>query len=352
MVNARALAPSETRRLRVPTAGELLRSEAASALAALVPAPRMSQLIDLADQFPLPVLMACCECRLDAEDARVDLALCVLPASDARTRAAIDVREAPDWHSSLEFLRRWSAFDHELTSAIPFVWVAFDLESEQSALPVPCLGLCVDPVLLPRRLGLALDGLDAACDPLTLAASTHRMLWGRPLPARTRELMIRALYNTNPLATARHFSYMSSRMPATFKLDVRLATAALEPFLARLGWPGPSARIGPRVRELAPEQSELQLNLVLEPELSQPLEVELLTDPTHATEANRNALLSRLVALGLCSRDKAAALSGVGRRRNPHDRAGISWYAKVRVQDDRPCSAKAYACITPRFAWR
>jgi hypothetical protein len=353
MVNTAIHAAPPTFRLpAVPNAAELLRSRTAAALAPLVPRETLADSALLADQFPAPVLTACCECRLDANDARVDLALCVLPASDDRTRAALDACDQHSWAASTRFLRAWSAFESNLTAAIPFVWVAFDLERPHSRLPVPCLGLCVDSAFLPRRLGLSVPGTDPSVEPLELARITHRALWDRPLPARTAELMTRALRSSEARATAKHFSYMSSREPATFKLDVRLKSKALGPFLDTLGWPGPSARIAARVRELAPEQTELQLNLVLEPELVQPLEVELLTDPSQTTNSQRQALLERLVDAGICSQEKAEVLRRVTLERTPQDPAGISWYVKVRMLDGEAESAKAYVGITPRFAWK
>lgn len=104
------------------------------------------------------------------------------------------------------------------------------------------------------------------------------------------------------------------------------------------------------VRDVAPSESELQLNLVLEPELRQPLEVELLTDPAQTTDAQRHALLARLVELDLCSAEKAELLRSATAR-TQHDPTGISWYVKLRIQDNRLSSAKAYVGITPRRSW-
>ena len=132
----------------------------------------------------------------------------------------------------------------------------------------------------------------------------------------------------------------------------RLPAAALEGFLERIDWPADRAPIAARIREFAPSQRELQLNLVLEPELRPPLEVELFTDPTQAPNLERDALLDRLVAAGICCARKADVLRRVPMSRAPDDAAGVSWYLKLRMHADGSCSAKAYVGITPRCAWR
>ncbi len=361
--NAGAAMPTEraVRSLRLQTAATLLR-RAPPHLAALVGERTHEALIALAEGFAVCVQTACYECRLSPGDDRVDLAFCVLPVWESVTDGTLEhllAAHAHDdrWVRSLSLVQTWRRFDPEITGRIPFVWIAFDLDHGVDALPVPCLGLCVDGGFFTRRLGLAVPGTSAV-ELTALAQHCHHAVFGRPLHARTRDRIARLVDTRGVPVIARHLSYMASRLPPTFKLDVQLPLLDLAEYLDHISWPGPNEQIAASVRALAPDARTVQLNLVLEPEPRQPLEVELLTDPRDASHGARRTLLAGLVDARLCSEAKAAALETISAR--PLHSAGpdedfsvaASWYAKVRYTGAKPVEAKAYVGVMPRWGTR
>lgn len=340
-------------------AKDVLGAVPASELAPLVGSATHAHLLGLAEQIPLSVQTACYECWLSEEDTRVDLAFCLLPqfgrggVSDLRRRHGGDRA----WARSIDLLQAWTSperFDAEpslsLRASVPFVWMAFDLERKFSELPPPCIGVCADRDFFARRLGAPPQPSTSASDLEALADHCYLRLHDVAMPEACRGLLRRCL---GERVDARHFSYMLSRDPPTFKLDVQLRVEAVGGFLEAIGWPGPARRIQASLRELMPWEGHVQLNLVLHPELRPPLEVEFLTLPTEVDSAGRFAFLDRLVDGGLCGRDKADVLRslwsyplGLGASEG---RVGRSWYVKARFREDRPYQAKAYVGLIPRL---
>lgn len=339
-----------------PLPGSVLRSLPARDLDPLVDEERRSQILAIADQFPVPVQTACYECRLSATDPRVDLALCVfvVPGLADAAEGACGRLESldPRWNGVARFVREWSRPRDLVSAQIPFVWFAFDLPSGVAAVPIPCLGLCVDPGFLARRLGLDVPADEAAAGRVNDTAQwSYRLLHGEPMPQRVRDLLQQCLVGVE----AKHLSLMVGRSPPTFKLDVRLLAADVGDYLRRIGWPEAPDDIQRQVSALVPWGGHVQLNLVLHPEMAPPLEVEFLTTPGEASRANRAAFLRALVGAELCGAAKAQVLASclaqtliLGGPDQPESALGRSWYVKVRFQRGRATEAKAYLGLMPR----
>lgn len=307
----------------------------------------------LVRDFGVPVQTACYECRLAGADDRVDLAACLFPEGSAAAAGYAELRrrhaDSPDWTRTVDLLEAWSAPGSSLRSRIPFIWIAFDLDRELAGLPSPCIGLCIDPSFFARRLGADAAGPTSA-DLEQLADSFSRFFSGVALTAATKALFqtcLRAAGGVEP----KHLSYMLGRPAAPLKLDVRLPVDRVGEYLHEIGWPAPARSVEQGIRRLMPWSGNVQLNLVLQPHLTQPLEVEFMTLATEVTAAARASLLDSLVAAKLCSPEKARVLS------NLHDRSlgytngqpvARGWYVKVRFVDGVASEAKAYVGLMPR----
>jgi len=331
-------------------------------LAPLVSEGGRRQIARLARDLGIAVQTACYECRLSPTDDRVDLAVCLFPPeSSARAGVSDNGQSAglsalrgtfannPDWTRTLELIEAWSAPGSSLPSRIPFIWIAFDIDRELSRLPSPCVGLCIDPAFFERRLGSSHQAGEDIAALETLADSFSRFFGGVGLTETTKALFRSCL--AEPGLEAKHFSYMLGRASTPFKLDVRLDVDRVAAYLRRIGWPGPAEKVADSVRELAPSSGKVQLNLVLQPQLTQPLEVELFTMTSEAPPVERKHFLETLVAKGLCSRGKADVLwrlleDPIGDAEGQAVARG--WYVKVRFIDDRPSEAKAYVGLMPR----
>jgi hypothetical protein len=363
--------------------GQVLGAVDHDRLQPLVEREARARVLAVMDALTVPVHTVCYECRLAGADPRVDIAVALFPAPDADPAGVLGElgrrrREDPAWRRCLALLERWSAPGSapdfpahaprpparsadvssslprspapSLVPAIPFVCVAFDGPGEPATLPAPALSLCVDPDLFARQLGLPAPRAAPPAQISALADACAADLLGAPLPTGCRAAVERCLSGDG--VVARHISFMVSRSPATFKLDVRLPVDGVAPLLHRIGWPGDVPRVVAGIRDLMPWPGHVQLNLVLHPALAPSLEVELLTGAREARAADRMALLDTLVAAGHCAPAKAAALRDAWIHPVSRDRGGLvvarSWYLKVRFAGDRIAEAKAYLGLMPR----
>jgi hypothetical protein len=334
----------------------VLRSVDHDRLQALVSAEARARTLAVMDELCVPVQTVCYECRLSGGDSRVDVAVCLFAMRAAEAggvlgRLGARHRADASWRRCLEFLADWSSPASAFVPAIPFVCVAFDLPGDPAAVPAPSLSLCVDRDFFARQLGLPAPPAKPVSDMLALATACYGRLRGEPLPAACRTLLERCL-SGGEAVLARHFSFMVSRTPATFKLDVRLPVDGVAPLLRRIGWPGDVPGVIAGIRELMPWPGHVQLNLVLHPALGSSLEVEFLTGRGEVAIADRLALVQKLVAAGHCDPAKARELRDAWA--HPVSRAsdGLivarSWYVKVRFDGDRVAEAKAYLGLMPR----
>lgn len=337
----------------------ILRSVDHDGLQALVDAEARARVLAVMDELSVPVQTVCYECRLSSRDARVDVAVCLFAMRAAEAESVLgrlgrQHRGEPSWRRCLEFLAEWSSPGSSFAPQIPFVCVAFDLPGDPAAVPAPGVSLCVDRDFFARQFGLPAAPPASVSEILALAEATCGRLCGEALPAACRILLERCLAGDEGVI-AKHFSFMVSRAPATFKLDIRLPVEGVAPLLRRIGWPGAVPEVVARIRELMPWRGQVQLNLVLHPALGSSLEVELLTGRGEVAASDRMALLHKLVDAGHCDPAKAEALSDAWARPVSRDRDGLivarSWYLKVRFEGDGIAEAKAYLGLMPRVLW-
>ncbi len=334
------------------SAADLLGSRATADLGPLVGEARRAQILELAARFPVPVRAVGYECRLAGDDARVDYNLAFF-AGSALEAALGGVRSeltaAPGWRRLLALLDPWSRGQSELTPLVPFVCLAF--EDASSRLPVPSVSLCVDPEFYVRKLGKVLAPVPAR-QVEQIARLCARELSGEALDSTALERLYDVLAGSEGVE-ARHLSLMLARSPATLKLDVRITSSALPRFLERRPWlQGPSVDgLVAELSSLLPKTEHLLINVPL---VTTPgaLEVEVLTDRGDASTTQRFALLDRLVALGISSREKADALKLLWSSPLVHDAAGRaigrSFYLKLKFHVDGRRQAKAYLGLLPR----
>jgi hypothetical protein len=339
-------------------AANILRSVNGPGLAPLVAEATQDYIERVAATCPLPVQTACYECHLGDADDRVDLALCILPGcTDVSLGASFEqnfaaYRDHSAWRTPIEFLREWGRVNSPLLGRVPFVWLAFDLETKRAYLPPPCVGLCVDPDFFADPTSVS--GLPSPADLGLLGSRSVQFFCGRELPRASLERLATCLGTRDLGVKPKHFSFMLSREKTPFKLDVRLDVERVGTFLERMGWPGPAERIQARVCSLMPWSGHVQLNLVLDPDIVQPLEIEFLTTATETDDDARFVFLEELVAWGLCHPDKARVLRRIwteplGTCATPAGTRQIakSWYIKVRFVNDEPVHAKAYVGFMP-----
>jgi hypothetical protein len=337
--------------------GRILRSTDAT-LDALVDAQARHRILSLVDELGVPVHAVCYECRLRSGDGRVDVAVCLIPAQPMAIEhvlGSLGRRHLadPSWRRCLEFLSEWSHPASSYAAQIPFACVAFDLPVGQPAVPVPGLSLCIDREFFTRLRGLPAGPPAPVSALVALADDCHRRVRGAPMPAEPLELLERCVSGKDVIA--KHVSFMLSRAPAAFKLDIRIPVSSLAALLRRIDWPGPADSVVARIQALAPRQNHVQVNLVLGAlgsGLGASLEVELLATAAECGNEERAAILRQLVDGGHCDVAKAEVLlrSSLDPVHRAHDGLIVArnWYLKVKFDEDRIAEAKAYLGVLPR----
>ncbi len=336
------------------TPAQLLES-AGHELHALLSATARARLLRGAATLDLPARTVCLECRLD-DDERVDLALC-LATHTAGLGSALEslgrkYASDPHWQRCIRLLTSWAHGEATALAGVPFLFTAFDLATEVSDMPVPCLSLCTDPAFFMRRLGLPVPRapLDSSLRLLDACQATLEADWVTPSLRKRAEQLLESVDDIE----VRQLSLMLARQPPTLKLDLTLSAGELLRFLGALGWQGDAAGVAEQLAQLAPWQKRVQLNCVVSSSTEQlPLEVELCcTGPDEASHEDRAALLERLILSGVANAAKADALLELLRRPVITDSNGqwvaCNWYIKLRFVAGRLDSAKAYIGLMQR----
>lgn len=112
-----------------------------------------------------------------------------------------------------------------------------------------------------------------------------------------------------------------------------------------------------RIRHFMFWEGLVQLNLVLSPHLTAPLEVEFMSGGQTVAPADRLAFLDRMVVAGLCSAGKGRVLREIWQQRllraadACESDIALNWYVKIRFEEDVATEAKAYVGLMPRL-WR
>jgi hypothetical protein len=336
--------------------GRVLRAVDHAALEPLIGDAARAHLLSVMDELDAPVQTVCYEARLGRGDPRVDIAVVLLPM---RTAAVEDVLGMlgrrhlgdPAWRRCLGFLAEWSHPASPFAAHIPFACVAFDLPGDRAPVPVPGVSLCIDREFFTRQRGLQAAAPPPAAELMALVDACHGRLRGAPLASGARPMLERCL-SSGDGAIPKHVSFMLSRTPPTCKLDLRVPVDGVAALLRRIEWPGPIPGVVTRIRELAPSLREVQLNLVLRPELDASLEVELLVGMREGGTEERDEMLRQLIGGGHCDAAKAEVLRRAWARPVSRDRGGVIvariWYLKVRFDGDRIAETKAYLGLMPR----
>jgi hypothetical protein len=314
----------------------------------------LAKLTVLAEPFD-SVHTVCCECRLANDAAQVDVAFALIAgpepaelASRLRQRFVGDVQ----WLRFCNFLESWSLLRSDWACYVPFVSAAFDIGSLE-VLPAPCVSLCVEPDFFARRLGFPAQPALTRAQLLGVLSGCHDELCGTPAPAVACErLGLLQDFAARGGVRIKHLSLMMSRPRQPVKVDMALRLAQLPEVLALLAWPpGGSEPLIERVRHLLPWDARVQLNILINPEPTYPLELELCADDADQS-VDRWALLERMLSAELCSEVEANALEQLqfsATVETEHGRTlSMSWYIKLRFWESKRCDAKAYLGLMPR----
>ncbi|HKG94394.1 MAG TPA: hypothetical protein VKA84_20950 [Gemmatimonadaceae bacterium] len=300
------------------------------------------------------------ECRLRADDDRVDLAVNVdqrgrgILAGTAPASAALgdDVRAHPAWARVGELARRWADPAAPLADAVEGIWLELDDAAGRGAVPAP--GVFVDFDHRALAAGGEGDGADR------LMADALAPLLGGAVP-RDQAARLRPCLDALPAgAFVIYLGVMLSRAGADASPPVRVCAMgvkgpALANYLRAAGWPGDPHEIARVAAELAPAGAamvHLDVGAAgVAPALG--LELTFARRPQLDGVLAEAGLLDALAARGLCAaekRDALAAWPGYRVETLPHE----LWpsvvvrrlnHVKVVCGPEGAREAKAYLCV-------
>jgi hypothetical protein len=335
---------------------------AAAPPAALVPAAAWTRALAVARELPEAVHCACFECRLEADEERVDFLVCVLADDGGGDALAVAAGKAVEgtvpvvtsaWQRVFDFCREWMQPETMLHEEVPFIWLEFDLPPTATTPPEPFLFFCVQRYF--RSDSLRLFGPAGS----QAAAATYRqvlaralaLLLGRPIaPATERTLL--ACFAALPVGGhVLHVAPLAVRGRGhedLVRAVLTLPIAEVGAYLERLGWRGPWDEVQEILTTLHRDADDVGIQLDLG---AVPLPVLGIQFYYAARDPRWRPLLDGLVARGVCTPAKRdAVLAWPGRERLTLP--GRKWPSELRrelelklvcrADPERPLEAKAY----------
>ena len=337
---------------------------AAAPPATLMSAAAWAQVLSVARALPEAAYCACFECRLGADEERVDFLVCVLAGDgggDVLAAAALKEESravegvTPAWQRVFDFCREWAQPETILHQEVPFVWLEFDLLRMAVTPPEPFLFFCVqryfrsDPL---RLFGLSISrGAGAAAMYRQVLARSLAILLDRPIASATERMLV-ACFDELPVGGhVLHVAPLAVRGRGhedLVRVVLTLPIAEVGAYLGRLGWRGPWGEVNEILTTLHRDAGDVGIQLDLG---AGPLPVLGIQFYYAARDPRWRPLLDALVARGVCTpakRDAVLAWPGrqrltlPGRRWPSELRRELELKLVCRADPARPLEAKAY----------
>ncbi len=255
------------------------------------------------------------ECRLGAGSAPVDLitrvdpdGAAILAGRNPAARLPPEVAAGPGWRRVARLCAGWLDGAAPFAGVVTHLWLEFDLEGATPGEPLPQPSLFAalrDDAAATLSAGEwagLVDGLVAALAPDTAAAGAGRrvaeLVAGRPAGSRVPYLGV-----------------MSGRAVPAVRLYLRgPRSAQVAPFLSGAGWGDAAGELAPVLDDLAstphpPVLRMLHVDVAGAPLPRVGVELGLAREPQLRGALAETAMLERLVARGLCTRERAAGLA-------------------------------------------
>jgi hypothetical protein len=303
------------------------------------------------------------ECRLGGGKTQPDFLACATTRDGGRDALAADEGTVADGGTEEAFrrhlhpfLRRWSDPASVLHSQVPLLWFEFDAGVPGRVVRVPNVLVCIDPGFWDRRPAASAESVSRQTFEQVIDAALPSLLGKAPPEALRRSLL--ACHAALPEGgRIFHLSVMMVRRPAVVKLNVALPRERLVDYLRALDWPGDLGAVAALADRYCSRSESVTVDLgVGEPRVGR-LGLEFFEDDTYRSDPRRQDLLDRLVADGLCTEAKRAALhawTGTSEARYE----GQAWPCrldrrldlKIVYQHRCPSEAKAYLGYSPRFS--
>lgn len=316
-----------------------------------------------------PVHRAGFECRLDGDDARVDLQQGVIatPRERAMLAAYIDdaARGAPlgeAWQGVRRLVAAWSDPESPLHEGIAELWLEFDVPDRAGDACTPDGAADV----VPSVFALFAPGVSTAAASATLARHVLARLVHPGEASRLGAEIARLAQACEERERITHVGVMLGRAYAGCRVHVsHVALRRMPAYLERAGWPGDGAQVHAVARSMFDYVDNVVLCLDVGASVLPRLGIECFFTQKHGVDPRWEPLLDHLIARGLATASKRDALLAWPGRIEP-TRAAAPWpadliaesllrpadwfgtferrlsHVKLTLCAGRPASAKAY----------
>jgi len=260
----------------------------------LVTPEALSQIRTLAKILP-PFSISGLECRLGAEQSRVDLQVNLPYLIPTLPETFLT---HPSWQMFQEISQEWTEPKSFLSQKVRDIWLEFDIKEQSSQVPSPCIFLTMKPYMNHQSVNDSQQVVDMVSK-----------LLKQPVSSRL-ESNLKLSFDSLPTeASISHFGAMLSRWDQPLRMNVRgLLPEQLLDYLMQIGWKDSSNTLEVLISNL----SELVDNIFLSCDIGETvlpkigLECFLSKQPKY--EPRWQLVLDYLVAKGLCTPAKQNAL--------------------------------------------
>ena len=325
----------------------LVQSVAPYVSSALVSQPASARIRAHTARLPPIFAWGIFECRLAADDTRVDMLFRV------SRRGGGDEKLAEAWPRVQEELGPVAAFLHAWRTArgalarIPLFWIEHDLLATGPS--APFVQFCVDPRYPEGREALPPAELRA------LARAGVALLLGDEPDAGSLDRLAQCAARLPEHASILHVGVMPYRGTRDLRVLAGVPIARTWEWLAAIGWPGDRARAFEWLELLGEHFTHASVQLDLGEAVRPTLALEFPL-PRSGEDPAWKRFMASVVACGLADAEKAeAALQWIGDATG--ELPGAPWLVNVQRQldvklvlrADGSCEAKAYLCFHPRY---
>ena len=254
------------------------------------------------------------ECRLNRPDPSLDLSVCLVPASASYNyfTASPDkpyslpplVYHHPLWSQLRALFNACAGENTFLKEAVSNLWLEFDINGTQTAVPIPGFFIDIHDVDLVQR---SQSMPERAATKLKLAEESFRIALGREMPTMYRQNLQRCLELLPPNTVVAYFGNMLSRQSDVIRFAVRgLSPSQLRVYLQAVDWQGDAKQLLQYVDGVANIADQIVFNFEVGHTFSSRVDIECLIKPYRS--AYWSELLTFFVETDYCTEEKRQAL--------------------------------------------
>lgn len=219
------------------------------------------------------------------------------------------------WKYLFRFLRNWDLFIGARIIRVPHIWLAFDYDHPSESFTPPNLHFCIDKRFTERNARPDYRNILSRRQFDRILRTFSGDIYPAIAPSSLK--MIRHCFTAlEEGGEVLHLSFMQSRTPPVFKLNVTMPRNSLSRRLGAMNWNGNIKAVEKLCGQFVPKCKRIKANICIEETIRNRLELELEYNNPLEHNADRDRMLAELLSGGYISPQQHQALSSwAGRTR-------------------------------------